>query len=958
MRNLICRSTTVSGIVFLAAFIVPFSVAVAQEQEVFEEITVTGSRIGTTDVTSMNPITTLSEEQFKVSGNNTLEDFLQNVPSMGQGDFGSSVNNGNPGLASVSLRGLGPVRTLVLIDGQRPAAAATNGFVDLNMIPAAMVERIEVLRDGASTIYGSDAIGGVVNIITKKNFEGVTIDLQLDTTSESDGDQYNLSMVIGGGSDRGHFMLGAQVTDRELIRQGDRAFSAVPLGESIINGVNTVGPTGSGTAYPGRFAGTAICGTDPVTMLPIPCPEAAAGVAWVVDAGTGQARTFVSVGSPGIEPDSFNFAEASIMVTPQKIISGFGSGYYDLIEEGGFTSLTAQMSANFSNRRSNQLLAPVGTFQQPIVPATNPFNPFGNALCAAEPNCTTPQGVALSRRLRETAGREFFQDVTSWRISTGFEGVFSNEWTWDVSYTYGHWSDAQADKGRQNLRIENLLDPAACAADPECPGVWNPFAIDTLTPEMILYGTVNPNTIERSTLTVSQANLQGDFGGWELPGGLVQWGVGFEHRTEEATSFPDAAAALGQIFFVVGELTQAEYKVDEFYGEVRLPILSGAAFAEELNLDISGRWSDYDRLASSDTVFKVGVDWAPVNAIRFRGTFAEGFRAPNIGELAQPETKTASAYNDPCLNFTAATVSAVVFDNCVSEGLPSDGSFALSSTQATGLIGGNLSLEPEESESFTFGIVFTPEFAEGLSVTLDWFDVTIDRAIGSSGTDNIITGCYNSPNFSSPFCALIEGPARVDETPHLTSPLRNSLGNISGTILTQQNLANFETSGLDFDVRYDFDTGFGQFDLQAWGTYLDAFDFQSDPGSPTLELAGKFGTDPYQGDVPAVFAEYRVNGRIGFTRDNWGASWTTRWFSETDDINADASNFDNIADSIAYHDIQGYFIFNNDITFTAGIRNLTDEDPPYMTNNDDMNTINFSYDTAGSYYYVRAGIEF
>ena len=933
MRKLICRSTTFSGIVFLGALIVPFSVAVAQEQEVLEEITVTGSRIGTTDVTSMNPITTLSEEDFKVSGNNTLEDFLQNVPSVGQADFGSSVNNGNPGLASVSLRGLGPVRTLVLIDGQRPAAAATNGFVDLNVIPSAMVERIEVLRDGASTIYGSDAVGGVINVITKKNFEGAAIDLQWDTTSESDGDQYNLSMVIGGGSDRGHYMVGAQVTDREQILQGDRAFSASALGEELdANGNVVVVPIGSGTAYPAQI---------------FPLVD---GGAWVVDAGTGQARPFTSA-------DTFNFAASSIMVTPQKVISAFGSGYYDLIEDGGFTSLTATMSANFSNRESNQLLAPVGTFWQPTVPATNPDNPFGDALCAANPNCTTPQGVIIARRLRETLGRGFSQDVASWRISAGFEGAFSNEWTWQLNYTYGHWSDAQADIGRANERVETLLDPAVCAADPECPGVWNPFAIDTLTPEMQAFSLVNPNTIERSTLTVWQANLQGDFGGWELPGGLVEWGLGFEHRTEEATSFPDGAALLGQIFFVTGELTQGAYKVDEFYGEVRFPLLAGATFAEELNLDISGRWSDYDRLTSSDTVFKVGLDWAPVNAVRFRSTFAEGFRAPNIGELAQPESKTAAQYDDPCNNFTAATVSATVFDNCASEGLPTDGSFTLTSTQATGLVGGNLDLEPEESESITFGIVFTPEFAEGLTITLDYFDVEIDRAIGTSGTNNIIAGCYNSANFSSPFCALIEGAARVDEAPHPTSQFRNALGNIAGQILTNQNLSTFETSGIDFDVRYGFDVDFGRFDLQVWGTYLDKFDFQSDPESPILEMAGRFGTDPYQGDNVAVFSEWKANFRVGFTRDTWGANWTTRWFDETLDINSDPNNFKNNADSIAYHDIQGFFTYNN-MTFTAGVRNLTDEDPPYATNYDDMNTIQFSYDTAGSYYYVRAGIEF
>jgi iron complex outermembrane receptor protein len=473
---------------------------------------------------------------------------------------------------------------------------------------------------------------------------------------------------------------------------------------------------------------------------------------------------------------------------------------------------------------------------------------------------------------------------------------------------------------------------------------------------MQAYALVNPNEIHRSTLSTWQVNVQGDFGGWELPGGLVEWGAGFEHRSEKSTAIPDGAALLGQIFWVDTEVTTGEYAVDEVYAELRLPLLSDVAMAHELNLDVSGRWSDYDFLASSDTNLKVGIDWAPVSAIRFRSTYAEGFRAPNIFELFQPERVTAAGYNDPCNNFSAATVSQVVFDNCASEGLPTDGSFSRTFPAARGLAGGNTSLEPEESESLTFGIVFTPEFAEGLSITLDWFDISIDRAIGTAGADDIITRCYNSPNFSSPLCALIEGPARVGEVPHATSPIRNVLGDIAGVILTKQNLSIFETSGVDFDVRYGFETSFGDFDLQAWGTYLDAFDFQSDPGSPLFEMAGKFGTDPYMG-ASVVFSEWKVNYRIGFTRDNWGAAWTTRWFGETIDINADPANLENVADAVAYHDIQGYFIVNN-MTFTAGIRNLTDEDPPYVTNYEDMNTIHFSYETAGTYYYVRAGIEF
>jgi len=928
---------------FVLILVLPAATLLAAD----EEMVITGSRIPTGDKESINPITVLSSEQFKASGNVTVENFLQDLPQVFGGDFGSTVNNGNPGHATASLRGLGPNRTLVLINGHRPAPVGVDGFVDLNLIPGAIVDRIEVLRDGASTIYGSDAIAGVINVITKKDFEGVQFDAQWGQSDESDGEEINIAMTIGGASDRGNFVISAQYTDREEILQGDRGFSECAFGEDIVGGQIVRECIGSGTSYPAN-------------ITPTLGPEAASGSSWIVDGSNGVTREFSNA-------DTFNFATTSYMITPQEVYSVYGYGDYEIFDTGGFSTLNTSLTVNYSNRQSSQQMAPEGTFWGPFVPAAHPDNPFGDTLCASTADCSTPQDVIVARRLRETPGRGFTQDASSYQIIPGIDGLFSNGWSWDLSYSFGHYVDAMRDLDRGNEpRINMMLDPAACGADADClaattadggPGYWNPFATDTLTTAMQDYALVDPNETWKSTLKVFEANLVGDMGGLELPGGPIGWSAGYQRRSEDSEVLPDGAALLGQVFNVAGEVTQGKYEVDELYGELKFPILQGAFLAEVLTVDASVRWSDYDFLSSSDTNWKFGGEWAPITSVRFRGTYSEGFRAPNIGELFQPVQQTAANYNEPCNNYPASGNQTLI-DNCIADGLPA--TFSITSSQATGNEGGNPDLDPETSDSWNIGVVIAPDAIPTLSVTLDWFNIEIDNAIGSAGTDNIISGCYNSPTFpNDPLCDLIEGPTSVDRTPSTISPARRDfLNNIAGQKLTNENLGTFETSGLDFAVDYSLETGFGIWDFGLGGTYLDKYEFTPFPGAAPISMAGKFGIDPYQGDSSATFPEWKFNTRVGWTMDDWGVNWISRYIDETDDLNADAGNLVNTADSVWYQDLQGYYDFGDDFVLTIGAINLTDEDPPYVTNYDDMNTIHFSYDTQGRRYYARLSKKF
>jgi iron complex outermembrane receptor protein len=874
-----------------------------------EEVIVTGSRIGRDDITSMSPISVFSEEDLLVSGHVTIEDFIQNLPSMTGAPIGNTINNSSiAGTASVSLRGLGSNRTLVLLNGQRMPSAGENGYVDLNMIPAGIIERVEVLRDGASTIYGSDAIAGVVNIISKRDFEGAEFHFQYDVTDEDDGAIYKASALFGASSDRGNVVFGVDYNKREKIMQGDRGFSACPLRE---NADGTLFCGGSGTSYPGQFGGMILDNEQVVPFDP--------------------------------ETHAFNYAAWSYMVTPQEVLSTYANASYDLVQESAFGTVEAFVESVWTNRQSDQLMAAVGTFWQPLVPATNPYNPLG-------------EDLNIARRLFETGGRNSTQDASSWRLIVGLEGEFNNGWNWDVTYNYGRWVDTQLFYGFINTdRVDTVLDPALCAADPDCPEVWDPFRVDTLNEDLQNYILVDHSPVQRSEMKTLQVNLSGDLGDFELPGGEVLWAVGYEKRKENALFQPDGGGTLGLIYFVSPDRTEGGYSVDELYGEVRVPILLEKPFADVLAAEISVRRSDYSNLGDATTNWKYGLEWGPIRALRFRSVYAEGFRSANITELFGPQQLSAETYNDPCLNYGSAA-NATVAANCAADGLPPD--FVVPGTQATSILGGNPDLVPEESESLTFGMVIAPENLP-LTISLDYFNIEITNAVGTAGANNIITGCYESPNFSSPWCDLIPGPTHpfVGAAPHHTSPYRNSIDSISGVLLTNANLSDYETTGVDFAVNYvwEFDD-YNQLNMALMGTWLDKYDYTPFEGADVVQLAGFFGTDQWL-STQATFPEWRLNFNFQYVMGDWTFAWAPRWFDSTMDFFADDANAVNEAKAIWYHDLQATYDYKG-WSFALGMRNALDEDPPYVTNNQDMNTINASYETAGRYIYARATFRF
>ncbi len=869
-------------------------------------VVTTGTRIRGVDLADANPVQVVTKEDIERTGSQNIGDILQDIPAAGSA-LNTTFNNGGNGSTTVDLRNLGSNRLLVLVNGRR-WTPGLGGSVDLNNIPVSIIERIEILKDGASAIYGSDAIAGVVNVITTTEFEGMNATAYYGETFEGDGETQNFSVGMGAASDRSSAYMNVSYTQIEPIFAGDREISAVPV-----------------FGAPDGFAGSS--GTPDGRFLHY---DPSGNFFNNAGNGAGGFEAWDNVAS------RFNYAPFNYLVTPQDRTNLYAQASHQIND-----TLNFRAEVFYGNRKSEQLLAPtplfIGLFgsglgTQTVIGANNPYNPLGYAL---DSTCSDPAAGCLlltGRRMIEAGFRSFKQDVDQWQFSGGLDGEFEaldRVFNWDFNYTYARISQNTLTDGLLNMQRVNAALSDACVTDSSCVplnlfGGSDPASFTgTITQDMINYITF---TAQDTLETESQDytfNIAGDL--FEMPAGVAKFAFGLEKRFEEGFDQPDALIAAGITSGNSRQPTLGAYDLEEAYLELDLPLLEDAAFAKSLGVQLATRHSRYSNFGST-TNSKFGLRWQPVDDVVVRGTFSEGFRAPSITELFRGQGDSFPTLVDPCSGYASST-NANVVANCTADGVPT--TYVQANSQIRITIGGNPDLGPETTESKTFGFVYSPSAIENFTVAVDWYDIEIDNAVTTVGAQNILNSCYDADPSERALCNFIT---------------RTPAGNVSDLFNGNINAGNFSTSGADLAVGYNFDTdNMGAFAV-TWDTsYVDTNGTTVEDDNGNSVFFNSVGVGFGGGLIP----RWRSNVYVDWNYGDWGVSWSTRYIhsvTESCDLGSASVNdslcniLNDVADTsdnqqrlggTTYHDLRvTYDIADWDTQVAFGIRNVGNKQPP------------------------------
>ncbi len=858
-------------------------------------ITVTGSHIKRAAISGVGPVTVIDRETIERSGATSVETLLQRIPASA-GFAGNQANaywaeNGY-GTTQVNLRGLGINRTLVLLNGRRVVNGGTgaNSSVDLNIIPIAMVERIEVLKDGASAIYGADAVAGVVNLITKRNFDGVEASVRYGQTFEGDGEEKSADLTWGTTGEAGSLMAGISYSETGTVNMADRA--ACGLGERD----GELVCFGSSSTIGGRAVlpdGTSInFNQDP----------------------NGDGDFYEPYSSARHNFNSNPYLNA---VNPIKRVSFNAFGNLNVSE-----NVSAFAELMYTHRESDQIATPgtLGIYRPILISADHPTNPTGEDL------------LLQRRRLLEGGVREFYQETDTSRLVLGLNGRLGMNWDWNVAFNVGRNTGIDGSTNVANLdRVEQTLDTSVCS---NASGAAIPCA------DYLGYGDVSQAVLDyimftsRDTGGNSQesftANLSGDL--FELPAGPVGMATGIEVRKEEGWRDPDPLTVASIANTNQQDPIAGEYLAKEAFVEFAVPLLADTFLAQSLTLNAAGRYSDYD-LFGSDTNYKVGLDWQVVPSLKIRANYATAFRIPNIPELFGGVAEGNLTTTDPCSGWSSQPSTSVIYQNCQASGVPV-GYVQLGNTILT-TVGGNPDLEPEDARTLTIGAVWTPEFVSGLTLTLDYFKIDIDNAIQRIDGSTKLSVCYDTPGLAHEFCS--------SET-FTRNPLTGEVDFLSSQPV---NAATERVSGVDLGVLYEFGLADWRNTL-AWDvSYLNNYDVRPFDGADEIQYAGKItgGRGSY--------AQWRSFASLTTERGPWSGTYSVQYIGRADDINAAEGDIGDHAPSLTYHNAQAKYAFGEQAEIAVGVDNLWDKQAPFIQSWTDANTDTMTYDLLGRRWNVK-----
>ena len=923
-----------------------------------DEIIVTGSRIVKQDFVSNSPIATVDNVQFDLTGTVNTESLLNTLPQTVPG-LDRTSNNPGGGFATVDLRGLGTQRSLVLVNGRRFVPTTGGGTVDINNIPTALIERVEVVTGGASAVYGSDAVAGVVNFILKDNFEGAELRAGYEITEQGDAQIFSTSATLGGNfaDDRGNAVFSIGYTDRQDLFQGDRDFSTFAQFEDGAGGLFDGGSSG---VPEGRISGA--------------FPDGSAGI-FEPD---GTIRPFISSGDNN---DFFNFAPVNYLQLPQERFQLNGLADFEVTDK-----LTIFADGLFANNNVPQQLAPTPIFEPrsgsiQVSLDGNPFiDPTAQQILSDQLGSgvdTDGDGIddqftagafGIRRRLEEVGPRIADNEFTTFQLSIGAEYDITDNWTADLVFTEGRTSGTENQSGNINTdRFFQALLLADADGDgnvdvdangnPTCSNPASNGGLSACAPINIFgAGNISPEAADfirtlavidtEYEMTQVQANIVGDTTGlFELPGGPIGLAIGGEYREEVFAFRPSQDVAASTISgFNGAPPVSGDFDVYGAYGELYLPLLSNVPFAETLALELAGRVEDYSTAGTAES-YKIAGEWSPQGQIRFRASYNTAVRAPSINELFAPQGENFPSGSDPCAS--TFTGDAALRALCVATGVP-DGNIGsanidLPSGQVREISGGNPDLFAEEAETLTIGAVVSPDGLPGLTLSVDYFDITIDDVIEDfgGGANNVISTCYGSPlgGVGSPFCNAIT---------------RGQDGLITEISVTSQNVARLDLRGVDFNVDYTRDTDIGLFGFNYLATFTDRNTLVPFEGGDPLRCAGNFGAD-----CGEPVAEYTHRFTTSYGNGPFRGQILWRFIGATNDDGGLGAVAIQELEEANYFDASGSFDITDNFSLTAGVRNVFDRDPQVLGENaEQANTYPATYDVYGRTYFASATARF
>ena len=957
--------------------------ALEDSDEVIEEILVTGTRIKRKNMISTSPITQVNAEELLYQGTTRVEDLLNDLPQVFP-DQHSAVSNNARGTATIDLRGLGSVRTLTLLNGRRlPSGSPFFESADINQIPGMLIERIEVLTGGASATYGSDAVGGVVNFITLQDLEGLQVDYQfsqyqhrnenaparaaLDDAgfsspgkSVNDGDTHNISVMYGyGDGTRGNITAYVSYRDIEALTQSERDYSACIM-RPLDAGGWTCG--GSSTIADGRFTDFGLLANAPSTWDPAVDGPWPGSFDFLVDPGTDE---FVPRdGHPG---QYYNYAPLNYYQRPDTRTTFGAFGHYDFSER-----IEVYFEANFMDDRSVAQIAPSGSFFWPE--SVNCSNPFLSTqqfeLLCGRYNLTVAdtQVVFIGRRNVEGGARMNRFKHESRRGVLGVRGTINDHWTYDAFVNLG---DVQLSETYRNdlsvTRVIRAIDVVAHPAtgepvcvsvldgtDPDCVP-WNVFESGAVTEEMTDYLELAgsfPGDTRRLQVT---GFVNGDLTeyGWVMPGAEdgVRLVLGAEYRDDKLNTDPDAAAQSGDFagFGFSPKPVHGGYDLKELFAEASIPLVQGKMGAELISVDLGYRYSDYSTGVNADT-YKIAGEWMLNSSVRFRGSLQRAVRAGSIHELFRPLGEGGGLNVDTCVG--AVPISS--FEQCQNTGVTVAQYGTITDPYGdgwgwtNGVWGGNPHLEPEESDTVSFGVTLNPEFLPALSLSVDYFEIEVNKAIREANSEFIFDQCLDT--------GLAEYCDDIHRDP-ATGALW--LGD-AYILLTDTNIAFLKTTGIDAIADYDLDIGtMGELKLSLVLTYLDELLSQEHPDADVVECAGRYN---YPCGNPSH--KWGSNFRAVWVTP-WNAAVTLNWrhTGEVDDLWDDPYPID--IEAMDYFDLAATWDVTDSIILRLGINNLFDEEPPVLGGfydsgggNSNGNTAVGTYDALGRYLFTGVSMKF